>query len=97
LEKVSETKRVQEDMMMKRLAIVAGMLGFLAISFQSASARCVPLIKEAREQLVSAKLSKSDETKVKALLSDADKVSEAGDHKEGVKKANAALEILKKK
>jgi hypothetical protein len=81
---------------MKRTLILAAAMGFLALSFQSSSAKCVPLIKEAREELASAKLSKADEAKVKALLSEADKLSEAGNHIDGVKKANEALAILKK-
>jgi hypothetical protein len=57
----------------------------------------VPLIKEAREQLAVANLSKGEEAKVKALLEEADKLSEANNHKEGIKKANEALAIIKKK
>ncbi|HVO95619.1 MAG TPA: hypothetical protein VMT22_22375 [Terriglobales bacterium] len=81
---------------MKKIMILSGLLGLLALPVHSTWAKCAPLIKEAREQLASAKLSKSDEAKVKALLNEAEKVSEAGNHIEGVKKANEALEILKK-
>jgi len=84
-------------MMMKRVAIVAAMLGVLALSYQTASAKCAPLIKEAREQLASAKLSKSDDAKVKSLLTEADKLTEAKNHIDAVKKANEALDILKMK
>jgi hypothetical protein len=82
---------------MKKLAIAAGTLGLLALSYQPAIAKCAPLIKEAREQLGSAKLSKSDDAKVKALLKDADKLTEANNHIDAVKKANEALDLLKKK
>ena len=83
--------------MMKRLAIAVSMVGLLALSYQSASAKCAPLIKEAREQLASTKLSKSDDAKVRGLLTEADKLTEANNHIDAVKKANEVLDILKKK
>jgi hypothetical protein len=55
------------------------------------------LIKEGRELMASAKLSKGDETKAKGLLDEADQLREAGNHVDGIKKANEALNILKKK
>lgn len=82
---------------MKKVWILTGVVSYVALTYQPASAKCVPLIKEAREQLASAHLSKSDETKVKALLEEADKLSEANNHKEGIQKANEALNIIKKK
>jgi hypothetical protein len=82
---------------MKKAWIVIGALSCVVLAYETLSAKCVPLIKEAREQLASAQLSKADETRVKALLMEADKLSEANNHKEGIQKANEALNILKKK
>lgn len=82
---------------MKTVWILAVMVSFLILSFQPVGAKCAPLIKDGREQLASAKLSKGDEAKVKGLLDEADQLREAGNHVEGIKKANEALNILKKK
>jgi hypothetical protein len=81
---------------MKATLILAAAASLMALSIQPTSAKCVPLIKEAREQLASAKLSKSDDAKIKTILNEADKLSEAGNHVEGVKKATEALNMLKK-
>lgn len=81
---------------MKATLILAAAAALLVLSNQSISAKCVPLIREAREQLASAKLSKSDEAKIKTILNEADRLSEAGNHVDGVKKANQALNMLKK-
>jgi hypothetical protein len=81
---------------MKATLIFVAAATLLVLSNQPTLAKCVPLIKEAREQLASAKLSKSDEAKIKTILNEADKLSEAGNHIEGVKKANQALNMLKK-
>jgi hypothetical protein len=43
------------------------------------------------------KASKADQDKAKGLLDEAQKNLDAGDHGSGVKNANAALDILKKK
>ncbi|MGH7824327.1 MAG: hypothetical protein ACREQ7_04020 [Candidatus Binatia bacterium] len=82
---------------MKTMWILAGAISCLAFSFQPVWGKCAPLIKEGRAQLADAKLSKSDEAKVKGLLDEADQLREAGKHRDGVKKANEALNILKKK
>jgi hypothetical protein len=82
---------------MKKAWILAGAVSYIALTFQPVWAKCVPLIKEAREQLAVAHLSKGEEAKVKALLEEADKLSEANNHKDGIKKANEALAIIKKK
>jgi hypothetical protein len=82
---------------MKNVWMLAGVISYVALTHQPLGAKCVPLIKEVREQLSAAHLSKSDETKVKALLEEADKLSEANNHKEGIQKANEALRIIKKK
>ena len=59
-------------------------------------ARCAPLIKEGRELLGKTQVSKADQDKAKALLDEAQKNLDAGDHANGVKNASAALDILKK-
>ena len=82
---------------MKKTWIFAAMVSYVGLAAQELPAKCVPLIKEAREQLATAQLSKADETRVKALLDEADKLSEANNHKEGIQKANEALAIMKKK
>jgi len=82
---------------MKKTWLLAGVVGYVGSISQPALAKCVPLIKEAREQLASARLSKSVETRVKALLEEADKLSEANNHKEGIQKANEAITIIKKR
>ena len=82
---------------MKKAGIFAAMVSYVALAPQALPAKCVPLIKEAREQLATAQLSKADDTKVKALLDEADKSSEANNHKEGIQKANEALAVMKKK
>ena len=82
---------------MKKAWIFTGMISYVALTYQPVFAKCVPLIKEVREHLASAQLSKADETKVKALLEEADKLSQANNHKDGIQKANEALAIIKKK
>jgi hypothetical protein len=82
---------------MKKASIMAGVLGYLVLTYHPVWGKCVPLIKEAREQLTISQLSKADETRVKALLVEADKLSEANNHREGIQKANEALAIIKKK
>lgn len=82
---------------MKQVWILAGAIVCLSLSFQPVWGKCAPLIKQGREQLAGAKLSKTDEAKVKALLDEADQLREAGNHAEGVKKANEALNLLKQK
>ncbi len=82
---------------MKRVFSLIGLLAFLVLSAQPLWARCAPLIKEGRELLGTSKLAKGDTDKAKALLDDAQKNLDAGDHVNGPKNANAALEILKKK
>jgi hypothetical protein len=76
-------------------AVISGLIiGCFVFSFELALAKCVPLIKEAREQLTTARLSKKDLERVKLLLDEADKLSEANNHKEGIRKANEALAII---
>jgi hypothetical protein len=82
---------------MKKAWIFAGIISCVALTYQPVSAKCVPLIKEVREHLAAAHLSKADETKVNALLEEADRLSQADKHKEGIQKANEALAIIKKK
>jgi hypothetical protein len=72
-------------------------MALLLLSVQPAGARqCPKLIKEGKDLLASAKLSKGNEAKVKALLDEAQKLHDAGSHGDSVKKANEALGLLKK-
>jgi hypothetical protein len=82
---------------MKRTLCLIGLLGLLALSVQPLWARCAPLIKEGRQLLTTAKVGKAEESKAKSLLDEAQKNLDAGDHATGVKNANAALDILRKK
>ena len=82
--------------MKRALSLLA--LGLLIFSVQPVWANSCPrLIKEGKELLANAKLAKSDETKVKALLDEAQKLHGAGSHSDSMKKANEALDLLKKK
>lgn len=58
---------------------------------------CPKLIKEGRDLLAKASLSKVDVTKIKGLLDESEKLHDSGDHGESVKKAKEALSLLKKK
>ncbi len=82
---------------MKRVSFLLGVGSLLVLFVQPVWARCAPLIKEGRELLPKAKLAKADEGKVKALLDEAQKFLDAGDHTNGVKTANEALDLLRKK
>jgi len=82
---------------MKKAWILAGAVSYVALTGQPAWAKCVPLIQEVREELAAARISKGEEAKVNALLEEAAKLSEANNHKDGIKKANEALAIIKKK
>jgi hypothetical protein len=82
---------------MKKEVILAATICCALLAPRSLSAKCVPLIEQAREQLAAARLSKADEMKVKALLEEADRLSQANNHKDGIQKANEALAIIKKK
>ena len=82
---------------MKKMAFVFAFAGLLILSAQPVWPRCAPLITEGRELLGKVKLAKADENKAKGLLDEAQKFLDAGNHVDGVKKANEALDILKKK
>jgi hypothetical protein len=82
---------------MKKAIVIAAIFNFVGLTYEPLLAKCVPLIKEAREQLAAANLSRADAIKVKALLEEADKLSADNNHKEGIQKANEALSIIKKK
>lgn len=82
---------------MRRALSLVGLLGLMILFAQPLWARCAPLIKEGRELLGTTKLGKADQDKVKALLDEAQKYLDAGDHKNGVPTANKALDLLKKK
>ncbi len=69
-----------------------------AVLLLSRLGRKVPtLIKEVRNVLAKVKLSEADEDKVKALLDEAQKLNDNGGHAASVKKANEALDLLKRK
>lgn len=80
---------------MKKFLMSIAITALLAAS-GPAFARCAPLIKEGRELLGKTQVSKADQDKAKALLDEAQKNLDAGDHTNGVKNASAALDILKK-
>ena len=83
---------------MKRALSILGLIGLLIFSVQPVWANTCPrLIKEAKGLLAAAKLVKADESKIKALLDEAQKFHDAGSHSEAMKKANEALDLLKKK
>jgi len=82
---------------MKRKTVFVTALSLLTLSAQPIWAKCAPLIKEGRELMSTTKASKADQDKAKGLLDEAQKNLDAGDHTNGVKNANAALDILKKK
>ena len=83
---------------MKKAMTLLALAGLMLLSVQPAWARTCPrLIKEGRELLSGAKLAKANESKVKALLDEAQKLHDAGSHGDSVKKANEALDLLKKK
>jgi hypothetical protein len=82
---------------MKKITFVTAVFSLLILSAQPILARCAPLIQEGRELLGKTQASKADQDKAKGLLDQAQKNLDAGDHTNGVKNANAALDILKKK
>lgn len=83
---------------MKRVWSLLGLVSLSILSAQPVWARtCPKLIKEGKDLLASAKLSKANEDKVKALLDESQKLHDGGSHGDSVKKANEALDLLKKK
>jgi hypothetical protein len=82
---------------MKKVVLLIAAFSLLTLASPSVWARCAPLIKEGRELLGTTKVSKADQDKARGLLDEAQKNLDAGDHTNGVKNANAALDILKKK
>ena len=82
---------------MKKIWAFVAAVTFLMASYAPVWARCAPLIREGRELLGTTQASKADQDKAKALLDEAQKNLEAGDHTSGVKNANAALDILKRR
>lgn len=83
---------------MKRMLCILGVVSLLVFSVQPVWANSCPrLIKEGKELLTGAKLAKADESKIKALLGEAQKLHDAGSHSDSVRKANEALNLLKKK
>jgi hypothetical protein len=83
---------------MKRIAplMLAAALGMF-FAGPAFGRTCPKLIKEGRDLLAKASLSKSDATKIKGLLDESEKLHDSGDHGESVKKAKEALSLLKKK
>ena len=82
---------------MRKIFFLMTAFSLLILSAQPLWARCAPLIKEGRELLGKTQASKADQDKAKGLLDEAQKFLDAGNHVDGVKKANEALDILKKK
>lgn len=83
---------------MRRVGSLLGVISLLLLFVQPVWARtCPKLIKEGKDLLASAKLSKANEDKVKALLDESQKLHDGGSHGDSVKKANEALGLLKKK
>lgn len=83
---------------MKRLGSILAVASLIFFSAQPAWAwTCPKLIKQGREQLAKAKLAKPDADKIKALLDEAEKLHDDGDHNASIKKSNEALSLLKKK
>lgn len=82
---------------MKKSVFAIAALSLIIFAAPATWARCAPLIKEGRELLGTTKVPKADQDKAKGLLDEAQKNLDAGDHTSGVKNANAALDILKKK
>lgn len=84
--------------MKKKAVVMFSLIGILLFFAQPAWANtCPKLIKEGRETLVKVKLTKADEDKVKAFLDEAQKLHDSSSHAASVKKANEALDLLKKK
>jgi hypothetical protein len=81
---------------MKKITLLLAFAGLLTLSAQPVWPRCAPLIREGRELLGKVKVAKADEDKAKGLLDEAQKFLDAGNHVDGVKKANEALGLLKK-
>lgn len=81
---------------MKKIWTFVAIASLVIVSYGTVFARCAPLIKEGRELLNTTKVAKADQDKARGLLDQAQKNLDAGDHTNGVKNANAALEILKK-
>ena len=83
---------------MKRVWTLLAVISLLMLSVQPAWARtCMKLVREGRDLLAKANLAEDQSNKIKALLDDAQKLHEGGDHSDSAKKGNEALELLKKK
>ena len=83
---------------MRGLLSLVGVAALLIVSVEPVWAnRCPRLINEGKALIAAAKLSKADEDKVKALLDESQKLHDNGSHGDSVKKANEALDLLKKK
>jgi hypothetical protein len=81
---------------MRKIWTVLGLVSLLTVATQPAWAKCGGLIREGQELLAKANLPADDAGKAKELLDEALKFNKAGDHTNGVIKANDALKILKK-
>jgi hypothetical protein len=81
---------------MKKLLAVIFAASLILSGLPAWANSCPTLIREGRDLLGSTKLSSGDQTKVKSLLDDAQKLHDAGSHDESMKKANQALGMLKK-
>jgi len=83
---------------MNKLATLV-LAGALSVTFVSPlwARGCPTVIKEGRDLLAKAKLSKADADKIKALIDESEKLHDGGDHGESIKKAKEALSLLGKK
>ena len=83
---------------MKRAVSILGLASLLVFSVQPLWANgCPRLIKEAKGFLADSKIAKADQDKARGLIDDAQKLHDAGSHGDSMKKANEALDLLKKK
>jgi hypothetical protein len=80
---------------MKKIWAVVFVASLLLSGVSAWANSCPTLIKEGREKLAAAKLSKANESKAKGLLDEAQRLHESGSHGDSVKKANEALSLLK--
>ena len=81
---------------MKKIWAIVFAASLMLSSYPAWANSCPRLIKESRELLSSAKLSNADQSKIKGLLDEAQKLHEAGSHADSMQKANEALGMLKK-
>ena len=83
---------------MKRLFLVIALFSMSLLCAQPLWARtCPKYIKEGKDLLAKAKLSKESTDRIKALIDDSEKAHDGGDHAQSMAKIKEALSLLKKK